>query len=199
MSYKKIKIFSAILAGGKAKRFGGFPKGNCEIRSSTTIVEHLINEIKQVGIFEVAIIANESHNYQKYNCRILSDNFSDCGPIAGIESALSHFKKNADAVLFMPCDLPCITSHEIETLKEAYFLSQSIVFAEAQGVVHPLCAIINVNLLEPITKLILQGEKKIMNFWQALAAKAVVFNNHQAFVNINSFSDLKNFGDRTTL
>lgn len=190
MSYKKHQISAAILAGGRATRLNGIDKGNIELQPHVTIMQHLLTELSKAGIDNITIVANNQSAYAKYERPIINDNYHDCGPIAGIESALKYYQSCSDAVLFLPCDLPRITVVEIERLKQAYFTQPKLVYATTSNLEQPLCAVLNVDLLMPITNLILQGEKKIAFFWQQLNATPVFFTNEQAFVNINTFEDL---------
>lgn len=190
---KKIKIAAAILAGGKAKRFGGIIKGNLEITQNRTIIDNLITAIKKANISQIAINANNPNNYKKYKLKIFSDNFKNSGPISGIESGLCHYREDHHAVLFLPCDLPNITFNEINILKDAYYKNPNLVYAETKKGIQPLCAIINCNLLNSIKKILLQGEKKIEPIWQALGGAKVFFDNTDAFLNINSYNDFISF------
>lgn len=190
MRYKKDRIFAAILAGGKATRLGGLAKGNLKITTNTTIIHHLISEITKTGISSIVLSANDPEQFQQYQLPIIPDNFKYFGPIAGIESCLSYFATLAEAVLFLPCDLPNITATEITTLTQTYFTKRQNVYAVTQENPQSLCAIIKTADLPKLQTLINSDIKKITVCWQHLNATTVFFTNAEAFVNINTYQDL---------
>ncbi|CAL7960298.1 Molybdenum cofactor guanylyltransferase [Gammaproteobacteria bacterium] len=188
-------IAAAILAGGKASRLNGIAKGNIVIKKyATTIITHAIKELQESRIEQIIISANEDASYINYGLPIVKDRCDNCGPFAGIESSLKYYQSRADAVLFLPCDLPNISTKETTALINFYLEAKcKVVFAAASGNKHTLCAIVDVSCLPEITAAINRNIKKIILVWQPLGAKALEFANTDAFVNINTSDDLKLF------
>ena len=163
-----MKIAGAILAGGKAKRLNGIAKGNIEINDNT-IIANLINAFNDAGISEIAISANDKKPYKQYGKTIIADFKADAGPLAGIAAVLQQLKQ-FDAVIFMPCDLPFITEHEILGLKNAIINSQlsslrkrgssHIIYAKTTTQAHPLCVVIPTNMTVVITNQLNKGYKR---------------------------------------
>lgn len=192
MGYKKPQIFASILAGGQAKRLNGIAKGNLELQSNLTIIQHLITEINTSGIETIIISANVTEPYEKYQLPIVHDNFVNCGPIAGIEASLEILQHDAEAILFLPCDLPNISALEIEALKQTYLNTHNNVFAQTKNGAEPLCAIVKTSSLAALQSLRKHDLKKVSSYWDALNASAVFFANSAAFVNINVYEDYDN-------
>lgn len=206
----KKRFAAAILAGGRARRLGGIAKGNIEIRSNVTIIQHLLSEIRQAAIEKTVIVANDAKPYLSYGVEIIADHQQNIGPLAGIVSALRHYQKRCEAVLIMPCDTPCITHREINVLQEAYLTSNSsIVYVavvtavaaaftdvvDEQSPLHPLCAIVSCSVVDELERAIADGIHKVRLAWEKLGATPVYFAKASAFVNINSYADLcKIFG-----
>jgi molybdopterin-guanine dinucleotide biosynthesis protein A len=188
----RLEIGGVILAGGKARRLGGLTKGCIEIGGNISIVEQLINELKNAGISNIIIAANDSIPYLHFDVEVLHDIRQGIGPLGGIETGLVHFTDKSDAVMFVPCDMPNITSKEILTLKEAFIESEKpVVFAYTAGFFwHPLCAVVHNRLKNQISSAIDDGQRKVQNIWRQFKAETVPFDNETAFLNINTFEDI---------
>jgi len=187
-------IAAAILSGGKASRLGGIAKGNLVVHNNKTIIQHLLDEIKISDIHDTIIVANEVAAYENYNVPIVADLWRDIGPLAGIASAVDYYIKKQPqytAILILPCDLPNITSTEISKLVKAfYFYQKPIVFAAtAENKLHPLCAVINCNILPQLKYAITKKHYKIRYIWHILGAATVIFQHKKNFHNINSDED----------
>jgi molybdopterin-guanine dinucleotide biosynthesis protein A len=185
-------IAGAILAGGRASRMGGVPKGALENSRGVSIVGHLINEFRLAGILQIVILANDPHPYQKYGVEIIPDSRTGIGPIGGIEAGLRHLAGQCDGVMFVPCDMPNITAKELLTLKEAFIHSDAKIVSAETGPFfwHPLCAVVHNDMAPPIISAIDRGQRKIQELWRQLGADRVKFAEKAAFININSFLDV---------
>lgn len=183
-----LTIAGAILAGGKAMRFGGFPKGLLEIAPGVTFVQNILQEMMKAGISKLAISTNEVQAYRKFQGQILTDSFPDGGPLAGIESALAYFEGKCDGVLFMPCDLPYITSKEMKQLIQPFFRGESQVIVAQTGDLfwHPLCVVVHIDLLPLVREALKKNCFKISPVWQKVNPRPVWFEDCRPFVNVNS-------------
>ncbi len=134
-------IAGAILAGGRASRFEGLPKGRLRLPDGRTLIARLLAEMKSAGLESVVVSANVNELYADLGVPVVPDITSSIGPLGGIEAVLnyykhgsmaafgngiwsgwptpslkSHYQGAAGAVLFLPCDLPSLTRHEIRRL-----------------------------------------------------------------------------------
>lgn len=189
---KRLEIGGVILAGGKAHRLGGLAKGRIEVGRNVSIVERLINELKIAGICNIIISANDSTPYLNFGVEVLPDIREGIGPLGGIETGLVHFADKSDAVMFVPCDMPNITSKEMLTLIEAFMETEKpVVFAHTAGFFsHPLCAVVHNRLKNQISSAINDGHQKVLNIWQQFNAETVPFDDETTFFNINNFEDI---------
>lgn len=192
---KRIEIGGVILAGGQARRLGGLAKGRIEVERNVSIVEKLIDEFANAGINSVVIAANDSIPYLHFGVEVISDIRTGIGPIGGIETGLVHFAGLFDAAMFIPCDMPNITYREMTALKKAFIENKKpVVFAQTAGFfLHPLCAVVHIDLIDMVSSAIDSGQRKIRDLWQQLNAEAVQFSDNDAFVNINDFADMENW------
>jgi len=182
---------AAILAGGKSLRCGGFPKGNLKIDSKLTIIEKLINAIRAANVSDIILVANDVAPYLHYQLPIINDNYLNAGPLGGIEAALTYYyaKSNNNAVLFLPCDVPFVTDEVIRTLQKTYenIDAPSVVYSKnSDGSVHPLCAIVNCELLPIIREYLQKKIFKVRNVWELIGGGVgVEFSDQKLFQNIN--------------
>lgn len=189
------QIVAAVLAGGRATRCGGLPKGNLIANDGNTIMHHLLGAIKTAGITNIIIVANDAAPYTKYGTPIIPDLWRNQGPLAGIISALKYFAADSAAknLLILPCDLPNFTAAEIQKLIDAYHeaacmnaSSTPLVFATTSSTqYHPLCAILSTRFLPKLEQIFMNGERKIRTAWQQVGAQEVLFPNSQPFTNTN--------------
>jgi molybdopterin-guanine dinucleotide biosynthesis protein A len=189
----KTVIAGAILAGGEARRMGGIAKGTLKDHRGISIIEHLIDALKLVGICPLIIVTNDSDSYRDYGVEIIPDLKPGMGPIGGIESSLMHFADRSDAVIFVPCDLPNITSNELRLLKETFLRSNvPVVYAITENIYcHPLLSVVHNRLLEKVSEAINRDELKVRNVWRQVEAVEVQFEDESAFLNLNSMTDVK--------
>jgi molybdopterin-guanine dinucleotide biosynthesis protein A len=188
----RLEIGGVILAGGEARRLSGIAKGTIDIGKGVSIVEQLINELKNAGINNIVIAANDSTPYLHFNLEVLPDIRKGIGPIGGIETGLVHFADKSDAVMFVPCDMPNITSKEMLALIEAFMETEKpVVFAHTAGFFsHPLCAVVHNQLKNQVSSAIDNGQRKVQDIWQQFNAETVPFDDESAFFNINNFEDM---------
>ncbi|MBN2182270.1 MAG: molybdenum cofactor guanylyltransferase [Sedimentisphaerales bacterium] len=188
----RLEIGGVILAGGQARRLGGLAKGRIEVGGNVSIVEQLISELKNAGICNIIIAANDPIPYLHFDIEVVPDIRKGIGPLGGIETGLVHFTGQSDAVMFVPCDMPNITSKEMLTLKEAFMETEKpVVFAGTAGFFwHPLCAVVHNRLKNRISSAIDDGQRKVRDIWQQLKAETVLFDDNTAFFNINNFEDI---------
>jgi molybdopterin-guanine dinucleotide biosynthesis protein A len=193
LELKKKSIAAAILAGGNASRLGGIAKGTIENDDGICIVEQLIKELYKTGTNDIVVITNDSKPYINCGVKIIPDIRAGRGPIGGIEAALVYFNGRFDAVLFVPCDMPNLTSRELISLKKAFVETKNpVVFAQTEDSFwHPLCAVVYNDLKEMVSSAIDQGHRKIRELWKHINAEAVQFPDDSAFFNINNQADME--------
>lgn len=188
-------IGAAILCGGRASRLGGMIKGLIELPGGKTILERLVREIRAVDLHDILLCTNDAEPYAALGLDTVPDTHQGKGPLGGIDAALEWFTGRKTAVLFLPCDLPSITSREIKVLLTAYADSRSsIVYAQtADGIEHPLCAVITICEQALIRSVIKEDKLGVRRLWHELDAEAVVFDDPGRFVNVNTPEDLERY------
>jgi molybdopterin-guanine dinucleotide biosynthesis protein A len=183
---------AAILAGGQASRYGGIPKGRLEIAPGLTIIENELRQLRDAGLSEIVIVANDPQPYLPLGAPIIPDLRTGCGPLGGLEAALTYFGARAEAILCLPCDLPGITAGEIRQLREAFVNSGArvAVCLSAPDRMEPLCAVVHRDLLPAITAALEAGAGGAGRLWRQLGALEVPFADPAPFCNVNTPADL---------
>jgi molybdopterin-guanine dinucleotide biosynthesis protein A len=188
-------IGAAILAGGRASRLKGMVKGLIKLPGGMTVIERLVNEVQKTGIDDVILCANDGTPYASLGLDTVPDRLPGKGPLGGIDAALGHYAGQKKAVLFLPCDLPAVTSKEISSLLESCAdTPKSIVYAHtADGIEHPLCAVVAVDECDAVRTALEDKKLSVRRLWQELDGKQVEFADSAAFVNVNTSEDLERY------
>ena len=187
------RIAAAILAGGKASRFGGRPKGLIALPNDQTIIERLIDVVRSVGIAEIIICANDAETYGHLGLPVIHDETRNAGPLGGIEAALLHFENRFDGVLILPCDLPALTERELSQLLSSFSRDQGKVhFAAVEGgTEEPLVAVVPPPVLDHVHEALAAGDRSVARVWAELGGMSVPFPNDAPFLNLNCAGDLE--------
>ncbi len=185
------RIAAAILAGGKARRYGGVHKGLLALPGGSTIVERLLQAIVAAGIPEVIICTNDAARYEHLGVATVPDVQPGLGPLGGIEAGLRHFEHRFDGVLILPCDMPRITGREIQALTSAFAASAALVVFAQSGKDHmePLVAVAAPSALPAVRREMARGCRRVRAMWERLGAEVVRFPDSNPFANVNSPED----------
>lgn len=105
--------FSAvILAGGQSARMGRDKAGL--LLAGETLLARQIKLVQAVGATEVFISGRAGRDYVRFGCPVLTDNFPQAGPLAGIESALQKCRN--PLLLVLAVDMPQMSVAVLEEL-----------------------------------------------------------------------------------
>ena len=188
-------ISGLVLAGGRGSRMGNVDKGLQPFRSST-MVEHVLARLRpQVG--PLAISANRNlDTYRAFGAPVLTDEMADFpGPLAGLETGLRHC--TTPYLLTVPCDSPFLpldlAARLFAALQEqdadvAYAATQ-----EAGMLVqpHPVFCLVRADRLPVLSAYLAQGGRRVDGWYRDLKAVEVVFDDADAFRNINTLDELR--------
>ena len=188
----RCRIAGAILAGGKARRLGGVAKGTLGAACGQPILHRLLREMADAGIEDIIVVANDPEAYGDCGREVIADIHPGLGPLAGIEAAQAALADRAEAILFLPCDAPLITTGEIAALKDAFLAGRDpIVCARTKKTFcHPLCAVVHNDMFTEVSAAIARGRRKVRDLWRRLGAAYVDFDDEAPFLNINHPEEL---------
>jgi len=123
---------AAILAGGRATRFGGRDKSALVVGGRTILARQIE---RLAGVADDVQVVRE-------------DLVPDCGPLGGLHTAL--IRARHDAVFVLACDMPHVTAPLVSfllSLADGY----DVVVPHTERGYHPLCAVYRRTCLPVVT------------------------------------------------
>jgi len=138
-------VSAAILAGGRAVRFGGQDKGALVVGGQTIrgrqldALRPLTDDILIVGGVRVDV----------EGARHVPDVVPESGPMAGVLTAL--LSAQHDAIVALACDMPFVTTDLLRRVAALAADVDVVVPRTARGY-HPLCAVYRRTCLDPLRR-----------------------------------------------
>jgi molybdopterin-guanine dinucleotide biosynthesis protein A len=170
---------AAILAGGRALRFGGVDKSGLVI-AGRTILEHQVAELSQITD-DLLLVGGQAPSEKLTGVRHIPDLVPGCGPLSGLHAALSAAR--APVVVVVACDMPFVTAPLLR-----YFLTlvngpdgPDLVVPRTEGGYHPLCAAYTRACLEPITRRLADGRLRVDGLFEDVRVRVVARDAIAAF------------------
>ncbi|WP_110956026.1 molybdopterin-guanine dinucleotide biosynthesis protein B [Anaerosinus massiliensis] len=173
-----------ILAGGKSSRMGR-DKAFLEWQEKT-FIEHILEKAKQAKFHEIVIVTNQPEKFEFLDVEVISDIYSQMGPLSGIHAGLIYNQSQYNLVI--PCDMPFIDFSLVKELEQYSKQDYQAIVPMKDGKHQPLMAIYSKDCIKPIEKLLLiDQERKIMKLLERVATKFVAFNDaEENFFNVNT-------------
>ena len=188
-------ITGLILAGGRAQRMGGIDKGLIPFLGQPLIASAISRLQNQV----CSILINANRNitqYATYGYPVILDETPDfSGPLAGFSAGLQACK--TPYLLTSPCDSPMLPLDLGVKLAEQMTRGDfELVYAsskENDGKVwtQPVFCLMRADLLKSLQNFLAKGDLKIDRWFKELHSSTVVFENANAFSNVNTPEELK--------
>lgn len=187
-------ITGLILAGGRAQRMGGIDKGLIPFHGKP-LIESAISRLKP-QVSTILINANRSiTKYAHHGYPVLMDETPDfSGPLAGFSVGLKHCK--TPYLLTSPCDSPLLPEDLAQKMADELESNNlELVFAsskEDDGKIwsQPVFCLMKSSLKDSIDSFLSKGDLKIDRWFKELRSGTVVFENPQAFANVNTPEEL---------
>ena len=183
-----------ILAGGRATRYGGAPKGLVEV-GGRRIIDRVRAALEDAADDLLLIANDEAASGWLPDVRCAPDVRTDAGSLGGIHAALVHASR---AVLVVAWDMPFVTGSLLHHLRE---LGQSVDAAVPESGskrgVEPLCAYYGAACLPAIERRLDAGDRRVVAFFDDVrvayldaAGVAVHGDPTRLFMNVNTPDDL---------
>jgi molybdopterin-guanine dinucleotide biosynthesis protein A len=172
-----VTIDAAILAGGRARRFGGADKSALLV-GGRTIRERQLEALRAVTP-DVRVI--------------VEDPVPGCGPLGGLHTALSETA--ADATIVVACDMPYLSAPLLRHMCGLAAEADAVVPQTERGY-HPLCAVYTRACLAPIARRLEAKRLKMTDLFDDVRVRVVTADELNAFgdprrllANVNSPAD----------
>lgn len=195
-------VTGVVLAGGLGRRMGGVDKGLQVLRGQPMAAHVLARLAPQVD----AVLINANQNPDAYAAlgapyaaRVVPDLLGGyAGPLAGLQAALSAAR--TPLVLTVPCDSPFLPLDLVKRLRVALNADLAqVAVARTGDQPHPVFALVRTDVRDNLEAFLERGGRKIDAWYAALAVVEVPFDDEaEAFENINTREELRDFEDRRT-
>ena len=184
-------LVGVILAGGRARRFGGIDKGLVEV-AGRPMVDWIVEAVRP-QVDTLLIIANRNaERYRATGLRVLGDDLPDFqGPLAGIATAMAEVAADG-ALLTVPCDSP-LPPPELASRLRAALAAGGAELAVAHDGERLQCvhALIPGALRASLATFLAEGGRKVEDWYaRHRVATADFADCRRHFVNLNRLEDL---------
>jgi molybdopterin molybdotransferase len=191
---KNESISGLILAGGRGTRMGHVDKGLQPFRGKP-MAAHVLERLAP-RVAGVAINANQNlDTWREFGVPVWPDETPGfAGPLAGLEAGMRHC--GTTYLLSAPCDSPFVPFDLAERLFDALQREGAdLAFAatEEPGMLrqpHPVFCLVKTELLPILSEYLAKGGRKMDGWYKDLKSVEVLFDDADAFRNINTRDEL---------
>ena len=183
----RISISGFILAGGKSRRMGT-DKALLAFQGKP-LLEHMIKLVEP--FCDNIAISGQNFDYSTFGTKMIPDLYADCGPIAGVFSALKY--SVSDWNLLVSVDVPFVNEELFLFLISNIGDYDCIIPKNISGV-EPLIGLYHGRILPVIEELIKSGDYRLTNLLSKLNTRYLDCNDlikkyPRLFMNINRLED----------
>lgn len=194
------QISGLILAGGRGMRMGQVNKGLQNFQGEP-MVSHVLRRLSP-QVSQVSINVNQdAEQYTVYHCPLIPDAIPDyAGPLAGLHAGL--LSCTTEYLVTAPCDSPFLPLDLVKRLAYALLQTQAqlavAVTPEDSGgkliwQQQPVFCLIRSDLAQNLETFLLNGGRKVSNWYAHLKVTEVRFDDVLSFRNINTRAELEQY------
>jgi len=153
-------LSAAILAGGRARRFGGADKASLLV-DGRTILDRQLEALVAIAddIMLVDRVREERLRDTGRGVRVIHDRVTDCGPLGGLDAALAVARH--PIVIALGCDMPFVTAPFLAYVASTIGDADAAVPRTERGY-HPVCAAYNIRCHLVVERLLAAGRYSMM-------------------------------------
>lgn len=164
-----MSLSAIILAGGQSRRMGR-DKAWLEVDGQSLLARQ-IALVRSIGAAEVFVSGRVGVDYSAMGCPVVTDEFPDAGPLAGIERGLASM--TTSRLLVLAVDLPAMTGEFLRFLVSESSDTVGVV-PSVEGRWEPLAAIYPRAAHAVVLAQLRQGNFRAQAFVDALHAQGLV-------------------------
>lgn len=183
-------LTALILAGGQGRRMGGQDKGLIRLHERPLI--EFVLRVLSPCVDQVLISANQHQAVYREYGQVVTDpaDFEDSqGPLAGLLAAAPYLQ--TPWLVVAGCDMPALPGDYVTRLYRALMArGGQIAFAHAGARDHSICLLLHANVLDTLRGYLNSGRRAVLPWLEAQHALRVVFDDADAFLNVNTPEDL---------
>ena len=179
-------VAGVILAGGRASRFGGRPKG-LELVGGRRIVDRVLEALRAVTD-DVVVAGGSEDVARSLGARMVADDGTGTGPLGGIAGALAATGRD---VLVVAWDMPWVTAAALRPLLASPEDGTGAAWRVGDGI-EPLCALYRQRALAPLRAMLSAGERRGRAVAESLGLTVLDASalDARTFASINTPGDL---------
>jgi molybdenum cofactor guanylyltransferase len=181
----------AILAGGQARRFGGYDKSQLRV-GGRTILERQLDALEGL-VDRTYLVGSRSPVVAPPRVSVIPDRTPGQGPLSGLDAALSVCGGH---VLVLACDMPYVTRAMLRYLIHQMADVDAVVPRTERGY-HPLCAVYAQTCRTAVQRRLDAGSLRLQDLLADLTIRVVEESDLVRFgeperllANVNSQADL---------
>jgi molybdopterin-guanine dinucleotide biosynthesis protein A len=161
-------VSGALVAGGRARRLGGVPKGLLRLEGEPIAARSL--RLFATLFDEALIVANDPAPYAALGARVIPDAFPGKGAPGGVHAALAASR--SEWVFTAACDMPFLSAEAIRFLAERRAGAPAVVIRWG-GRLEGLHALWSKACLAPLEALLRDGDPSLHDLAHAVSARIV--------------------------
>ncbi|MEP6999131.1 MAG: molybdenum cofactor guanylyltransferase [bacterium] len=173
MPHTRSSCVGVLLAGGEAKRFGGFPKGLAVV-DDIRIADRILTVLR--GATDTQLVVSNDPDAERWfpGLPVAQDAVGGLGPLAGIETALRA--AGGAAVLVVAWDMPFVTTPLLRGMRALGDIGAAAVVPTHGDppVLEALCAYYSPEALPVCSRLLADGERRAHALHGALASAMTI-------------------------
>lgn len=190
-------LIGTLLAGGKGRRFGYRDKAQIEL-NGRVLYEYALDKLaKQTD--DVVVVSSERPDWMGQDLKVkwvkdVMPGGQSIGPVGGILAALSDAVEQYGwdvRVLTAPVDAPFFPRSLGDKLIAALDAGGPIAIARCGDRLHPTFGVWSGAALGDLKALVSSGERALYRIAKSIGSVEVVFDDPDAFLNINTPEDLE--------
>ncbi|MQA28944.1 MAG: NTP transferase domain-containing protein [Luteitalea sp.] len=167
-----MRASAAILAGGRATRFGGRDKSAIVVDGQTILVRQ-IAELSALTD-DILLVTGEDHPAAALGARLVKDRTANAGPLAGLDAALESARY--DSVILLACDMP-FPVRELLAYMVTLADDADIVVPLTERGYHPLCAVYTRACAPAVARRLEHRELRMTGLFEDVRVRVV--ENHE--------------------
>ena len=182
-------IYAAILIGGRGRRLGGRDKTQLPALGGKTTLARIVEELSG-NVATVAVVGRRDQSVAESASTYIADGRSECGPLAGLESAL---RWDAQPWCFLlACDMPAFDMKILRKLAEARGSGAGAIVPRSTRGIEPTCALYHRDALSTVSAHLDGGRLALRALLDAVTVTYVDFDEQlsAALRNVNTPDDL---------
>jgi molybdopterin-guanine dinucleotide biosynthesis protein A len=187
---------AAILAGGRATRFGGRDKSALLVEGRP-ILERQIQELSQITS-DILIVGGDPSARTVGSARYVADQMPASGPLGGLHAALTDAL--GEATIVVACDMPYVSA---SLLRHLLVLTRGVdaVVPRTEDGYHPLCAAYTPACIKPVARRLAEARFKMTDLFDDVrvcivtAEEIDAFGDHRRLLaNVNTPAEYRSIG-----